>query len=651
MNDTWLSVLSLSVSGSILAILLFLGKPFLKNKVSRAFSYYIWLLVLLRLVVPIAAPVIPTFTFDWTEPSSGSKVPTADFRAHEVSGGEQVGELITDASKEQAVLSEPPPAPVTPSKKTVQWGTFVQEHLTGIWLTGVMASAGWFLIAYAFFSSRIRRSLTVPHRDDLEVFQRICPDSRIRLAYSSYAASPMLIGLWRPVIVLPRSAYVRDGMARELGHILRHELVHARRRDILYKWVVVIVTSIHWFNPLMLLIRKEIHRACELSCDEAVIRGMSLEEKQSYGNTLLALSSSRKRSAVPLSTTLSDSKQELKERLLSIMNFKPKSARMTVLSIGLTFIFTGCAAMLGTVDRPQSHATATSSIGSTDPTDQGSAPSTAAGIASSDTLKSVLAQSTSSPVHFFQSFAVEEDQEAAFALAGGEVWYITAAAAQKLKSGIAFSAENRSDAPVLWKVDDTIFFKCESIPGGSSSQSYAWYVKEGSPVEVPYTGMSLAYTGSGQFTTIGESYDMVFTDGMGAGHTYKRYYLYWTADGMKEYGGIKMNQQQLLQMKGAKEIIDTIAAAGHTLDDIYYRANNIIHINYHSGDKQNGSFDNMTLVLKDNAVIPQTAEAGMSSTGAKEVTPSTLSDFSYGGVYRASFFPDIATYPEGVPGA
>lgn len=52
-----ITVLSLSLSGSILALVLFVGKPLVKNKVSEAFGYYIWLLVLLLLALPVAAPV------------------------------------------------------------------------------------------------------------------------------------------------------------------------------------------------------------------------------------------------------------------------------------------------------------------------------------------------------------------------------------------------------------------------------------------------------------------------------------------------------------------------------------------------------------------------------------------------------------------
>ncbi|EHQ91035.1 hypothetical protein [Desulfosporosinus youngiae] len=272
------------------------------------------------------------------------------------------------------------------------------------------------------------------------------------------------------------------------------------------------------------------------------------------------------------------------------------------------------------------------------------------GSASPEQLKSILAKYTTNQIVVFQSMTIGDKQNAAFAIvSGGDVWYITASSAQKLKSDIAFSADNQSDAPLLWTVGDVKIFKCESNPGGSSSASCAWYVKDGKPVELPYTGMGLSYSGNGQFTTIGDSFDSNFIDGVGAGHTYKPYYLYWATDGLREYGGLKITRQQLLKVKGSQAIIDAITKSGHTIDDIYYRANNLININYHSGDKNNVDFDNVTLVYKNNTVAPELAYVGSNSSKTESFAERNLSDFSYGGIYQAALFPEIAIYPDKFP--
>jgi len=264
-------------------------------------------------------------------------------------------------------------------------------------------------------------------------------------------------------------------------------------------------------------------------------------------------------------------------------------------------------------------------------------------------LKSILEKYTSHRVLSSQSFNTDNSRNVAFALVeGGEVWYITASDAQKLKTGIAFPMD-QPDKTFLWNVDGVKIFKCENNPGGSSSHSYAWYVKNGKPIELPYTGMRLSYLGNGLFTTVGDTFDAVFTDGLAAGHTYKIYYLYWAGDSLKEYGGVKIAQKQLLKMKGAQAVLDTITKSGHVIDDIYYRANNIISINYHSGDRKNGNFDNVTLVYKNNTVTPKLVESNSGSAEAESFNEKNLSDFSYGGIYQAALSPKIAVYPDQFP--
>ena len=268
--------------------------------------------------------------------------------------------------------------------------------------------------------------------------------------------------------------------------------------------------------------------------------------------------------------------------------------------------------------------------------------------ASPSQLKSMLAEYTAHRIISFQSFSAEGTQNAAFALDdGGNIWYVTTSGVQKLQSNIYISANDPSAASALWTVDGTVIFKCEDIPGGSSTRSYAWYVKDGVPLKLPFVGMGLTYIGKGQFTTIGDTFDSVLTDGMKAGHTYKIYYLYWTENGLKEYGGLEITQQQLLDAKGARKILQAITKSGHTIDSIYYRNNNIININYHTGDNRNGYFDNVTLSYQNHAVTPILANPDCPK--AESFNEKDLGDFSYGGIYRAALYSDIAAYPEKFP--
>lgn len=351
MNNTVITILSLSVSGSILALILLAGKPLLKNRVSKAFSYYIWLLVLMRLIVPISAPVNVMDTLFHSEQSGAVDVKPVQTDSPTV--GNTIGTV-----GESAVTTNTQTTPSQERQNTEGqinanvklsfdlWG-FIQSNLLWLWLTGAIVSFGWFSVAYAVFSRRIRRSCTAPHDDDLAVFEQLRGRMHVRLVCSSYVTTPMSIGILRPVIVLPQLAYVHNGMGDELKNIFLHELTHCKRKDVLYKWLVIVATSLHWFNPLMHWIRKEIGRACELSCDEAVIRYMSESERQFYGNTLLTFSAGGKLPAEILATTLCEGKEELKERLITIKHYKKKSAWAIALTLMLALLLMGGAMAFG----------------------------------------------------------------------------------------------------------------------------------------------------------------------------------------------------------------------------------------------------------------------------------------------------------------
>jgi len=147
----------------------------------------------------------------------------------------------------------------------------------------------------------------------------------------------MLIGIIRPCIIIPDIGFNET----QLKNILQHEIVHLKRFDIGVKWLTMVVTSFHWFNPLMHFIKKDINSSCELACDEAVIRTLSPSEKQDYGDTLIAIVARNKSPMRMLGATMLDEKKGLKERLLAIMNYTKKSRLIMILSavllVGIIF--------------------------------------------------------------------------------------------------------------------------------------------------------------------------------------------------------------------------------------------------------------------------------------------------------------------------
>jgi hypothetical protein len=153
----------------------------------------------------------------------------------------------------------------------------------------------------------------------------------------------MLIGLFDPVIILPDREYTDD----RLRAVLLHELSHVRRKDVLVKWLSVLACAVHWFNPIVWRTRREIDRACELACDEAVVRGLDADGRQSYGDTLLYVAADGKTPRAVLSTTMCEEKKNLKERLGAIMQSKTHTRAALVASAAVILVAVLAACALG----------------------------------------------------------------------------------------------------------------------------------------------------------------------------------------------------------------------------------------------------------------------------------------------------------------
>ena len=355
MSDLMKIVLMLSLSGTALAAFLALLRRGLKNRLPHGLFYYLWLLVLLRLMVPVALPVPG---LELTLPEPGPIEQTVEIDPELITAIQQTQNQLPPGTADDqweivtvhgAVLDNGLPMPSAPTKTEPRtpwyepvWD-FLRENFLYIWLTGAALHFLWFAVSYFRFCRGLKQDCLPLWEHEQALLEDLRGQWRVEACRSPLAQTPMLVGLIRPRIILPETAIT----TLQLECILRHELTHLRRRDLLYKWFAVAVTSFHWFNPLMPWLRKEISRCCELSCDEAVIGSMSDDQKRTYGETLLALAAASALPRAVPATTLCEEKKQLKERLVGILKHKHATAVILLLSCLLALLVAGCAAVLG----------------------------------------------------------------------------------------------------------------------------------------------------------------------------------------------------------------------------------------------------------------------------------------------------------------
>ncbi len=100
-------------------------------------------------------------------------------------------------------------------------------------------------------------------------------------------STPLLAGLFRQAIFLPAGYGGEDGENAGTRFALRHELIHAKHRDILFKYLSLFVCALHWLNPCAWLLKRQLGDAMEHLCDEATTRGMPLPQRKQYAHVLV----------------------------------------------------------------------------------------------------------------------------------------------------------------------------------------------------------------------------------------------------------------------------------------------------------------------------------------------------------------------------
>lgn len=313
MNIHWwrilLTILSMSLSGSVLFLLyLALRKIFKKHLPPRA-SYVILILVILRMLIPFSpdSSLMNTLYRHLTTPASAGQAMgdrhDEDLSAvpPETANGETTAYTLHGQTR---IAQERNPRQIAPWKDTVAM----------IWLFTAFTIFTVNTSGY-FFWCRYILSLAdccVLHKrflDKMTVRKR-----RLDVMVSRRVHSPMLVGVTDPVIVLPCENYSDT----ELQFILRHELTHYDRHDTIIKWLVVAVKSLHWFNPLMPVIAREVNELCEYACDRAVTCRMDATERRAYIRTILKTAARQSHISLLPTAALSGSAKRLERRLADI---------------------------------------------------------------------------------------------------------------------------------------------------------------------------------------------------------------------------------------------------------------------------------------------------------------------------------------------
>lgn len=305
-------ILSMTFTGSIISFFLFMTKPVIKDKLPKSFQYYMWFSVVIALLLPVSIIIVIPVSNHLLVPMK----PMCD-----------ITQWITDSISKKPINFVFTTQNV--NEQNIHQITYFPSTaivLFILWQLGMILVLGFNIICYASYVRRLNKHNICVNRQEIELLNNLSErKNTLRLYKNPIVKTPILIGFFHPAIILPDKKYEDI----RLRNILMHEITHMKRHDIFVKWLLIFVGAIHWFNPLVYFVRREMNKACELACDESVIKGLDISEMQQYGDTLIAVAADSIRK-MPLFITMFENKENLKERLDAIMKHKKYSRRIVI---------------------------------------------------------------------------------------------------------------------------------------------------------------------------------------------------------------------------------------------------------------------------------------------------------------------------------
>ena len=327
MEDLFLRVLTLSLTVSLVLLPLLVLAPELHHRYAGRTFYVLWLVLALRLVLPIQLVLPEPAVTVALPPTEAVILPVPARPAPEMSA----------AAAPAAPGITAPVVQRAPQRRALSW-TEVGGRL---WLGGMAALLAYQAGGYALARRRLLRGARPGSEEETALAAALAAGLKVRrlppLLRTGDITSPMVLGLVRPVLLLPEGALPEE----ELEVVLRHELTHLRRHDVAYQALLRLARTVHWFNPLVWWMGREAGRNLELCCDDAVVGDRDEAFCRRYGSVLLRTAAGGR---VPLSTQFGGGKGQLKARLGNLFRRKRNSAALVCIALACALLVTSLVA-------------------------------------------------------------------------------------------------------------------------------------------------------------------------------------------------------------------------------------------------------------------------------------------------------------------
>ena len=306
-------VLELSWQAGLIALAVMAVRLLLRRRASRRALCLLWVLVALRLVLPVRFTVESPVSLQ-AEETPVNRV----YHAMQEAGAPAPSETGTATAKPSAPSDTT--AAVIPAAPAAEMGTLrlFARYLPWLWVLGMGGMAAYMLLSLVWMRLTLRRAEHV--RDNV-----------YRCAQWS---TPFVLGIIAPRIYVPESVSPED-----LPQVLAHERCHIRRWDHVMKPFAFLLLAVHWFNPVLWASYILLGRDMENACDELALKNADTSRRAAYSRALVSCAAQPKMAAV---CPLAFGEVAVKERVKNVIHYKKPAVWAAVMVAVAAVIIGAC---------------------------------------------------------------------------------------------------------------------------------------------------------------------------------------------------------------------------------------------------------------------------------------------------------------------
>lgn len=287
-NLLFYKVLYMSIIGIFVGIFILIFRKCFDKKISPKWKCIIWILLLISLLVPIKIEFQTQNSNMEVLSISGLIEPIQNISGNSYTSENEELKSIEKNAEIKSEISEIKENNPTKKNDIDIKSTILYKIIPSAWIIGSMIYMLLLFLGNNNIKKKIKRKEY--QNENIKKILEQCKDiigvkTDVKIVLQDFKKTPSIIGIFNPKILITKDFLEQDYNTQK--YIIMHELSHYKRKDLILNYILLFITTIHWFNPFIWLFFKKIRQDMELATDEIVLEKLESNEKKEYGMALI----------------------------------------------------------------------------------------------------------------------------------------------------------------------------------------------------------------------------------------------------------------------------------------------------------------------------------------------------------------------------